>query len=52
MNSNGRTSTPRRTPALILSVSVFEKTPLLQAFQRTEYSSEDGDLYNQLSLWD
>jgi len=36
----------------ILSVSVFEKTPLLQAFQRAECSSEDSGFYNQLSLWD
>jgi hypothetical protein len=36
----------------ILSVSVFEKMPLLQAFQSTEHSSEGGDFCNQLSLWD
>jgi len=36
----------------ILSVSVFEKMPLLQAFQRTDYSNEKGDFCNQLSLWD
>jgi hypothetical protein len=35
-----------------LSVSVFEKMPLLQAFQSTEHSSEGGDFCNQLSLWD
>ncbi len=36
----------------ILSVSVFEKTPLLQAFQRADHSSEGGDFCNQLLLWD
>jgi hypothetical protein len=35
----------------ILSVSVFEKMPLLQAFQSTDYSNESGDFCNQLSLW-
>jgi hypothetical protein len=35
----------------ILSVSVFEKMPLLQAFQSAEHSSEGGDFCNQLSLW-
>ena len=35
----------------ILSVSVFEKMPLLQAFQSADYSSEGGDFRNQLSLW-
>ena len=36
----------------ILSVSVFEKMPLLQAFQSAEHISEGGDFCNQLSLWD
>jgi hypothetical protein len=36
----------------ILSVSVFEKMPLLQAFQSTDNSKEGGDFCNQLSLWD
>lgn len=35
----------------ILSVSVFEKTPLLQAFQGAAHSNEGGDICNQLSLW-
>jgi len=35
-----------------LSVSVFEKMPLLQAFQGADHSSEGGDFCNQLSLWD
>ena len=36
----------------ILSVSVFEKMPLLQAFQSSNYSVEDSGNCNQLSLWD
>lgn len=36
----------------ILSVSVFEKMPILQAFQSTDNSKEGGDFCNQLSLWD
>ena len=36
----------------ILSVSVFEKMPLLQAFQRADYSNKKDDFCNQLSLWD
>lgn len=36
----------------ILSVSVFEKMPLLQAFQLQDYSNENSGNCNQLSLWD
>lgn len=36
----------------ILSVSVFEKMPLLQAFQSTGYSNGGGDVRNRFSLWD
>jgi IS4 transposase len=36
----------------ILSVSVFEKTPLLQAFQGADHSTAGGDFCNQLLLWD
>ena len=36
----------------ILSVSVFEQMPLLQAFQSTDYSIEKDDFCKQLSLWD
>ena len=36
----------------ILSVSVFEKMPLLQAFQRTDYTIKKDDFCKQLSLWD
>lgn len=34
----------------ILSVSVLEKMPLLQAFQSAGHSEEVGDFCNQLSL--
>ena len=43
---------PLYTILQILSVSVFEKTPLLQAFQGVDHSIEGGDFCNQLSLWD
>jgi IS4 transposase len=36
----------------ILWVSVFEKTPLLQAFSETIYESEPYDSGNQLKLFD
>ncbi|MBL7116148.1 MAG: IS4 family transposase [Kiritimatiellae bacterium] len=36
----------------ILSVSVFEKTALLQVFQRTKASTESSNFCNQLLLWD
>ena len=36
----------------ILSVSVFEKTPLLQAFSETIYKPEPHDSCNQLNLFD
>ena len=36
----------------ILSVSVFEKTPLYQAFAGVGYISEDNPLPNQLNLFD
>ena len=36
----------------ILSVSVFEKMPVLQAFESTDYSNANNDICNQLSLWD
>jgi len=35
----------------ILSVSIFEKMPLLQAFQSTDRLNESGDSCNQLLLW-
>jgi len=36
----------------ILSVSVFEKMPLLQALQSMDYLNEQPNLCKQLSLWD
>ena len=36
----------------ILSVSLFEKTPLLQAFSNDEYENEKGHCCNQLMLFD
>lgn len=36
----------------ILSVSLFEKMPVLQAFLATDYINEKGGISNQLSLWD
>ena len=36
----------------ILSVSVFEKMPILQAFQQEDYVNEGCDFCKQLSLWD
>lgn len=36
----------------ILSVSIFEKTPILQAFSREEYNTDCEDDPNQLNLFD
>ena len=36
----------------ILSVSVFEKTPLSQAFAGSVHISEQTDFFNQLNLFD
>ena len=36
----------------ILSVSLFEKTPILQAFSSTEHQNEEDCLCNQLMLFD
>jgi hypothetical protein len=36
----------------ILSISVFEKTPLLQAFSSDSFKIGDGPIHNQLSLFD
>lgn len=36
----------------ILSVSLFEKTPILQAFSNDYYENENNDLPNQLLLFD
>ncbi len=36
----------------ILSVSVFEKTPLLQALSDVDYKDLESDGCNQLTLWE
>jgi hypothetical protein len=36
----------------VLSVSLFEKTPILQAFQAWEYETEIPESHNQLMLFD
>jgi hypothetical protein len=36
----------------VLSVSLFEKTPILQAFQRVCPPQEDSPTANQMILWD
>ena len=36
----------------ILSVTLFEKTPILQAFGEAESQEKSDPIYNQLNLWD
>ena len=36
----------------ILSVTLFEKTPILQAFSRTQCKNRENEMANQLSLFD
>jgi len=36
----------------VLSVTIFEKTPILQAFGDSDYSSENTAICNQLTLVD
>jgi len=36
----------------ILSVTLFEKTPLLQAIAQTGHTAQSGKFYNQLNLFD
>ena len=36
----------------ILSVTLFEKTPILQAFGDAESQEKSDQIYNQLNLWD
>ena len=36
----------------IISISIFEKTPILQAFTKFEYTIDKGDTRNQLLLFD
>jgi hypothetical protein len=35
-----------------LSVSLFEKTPILQAISSDDYQNQEGDSCNQLELFD
>ena len=36
----------------ILSVTIFERIPILQVFSTSEYKTKEGMLYNQLNLFD
>jgi len=36
----------------ILSVTIFERIPILQVFSTNEYKTKEGMLYNQLNLFD
>ena len=36
----------------LLSVMLFEKMPILQALQPMTYKAHDGDISNQLKLFD
>ncbi len=36
----------------VLSVSLFEKTPISQAFQDMDYITQTGDIHKQLILFD
>jgi len=36
----------------ILSITLFEKTPILQVFSRAEYNKSEGRIYNQLILFE
>ena len=36
----------------ILSVTLFEKTPILQALQKMDYDNDLGGICNQLNLFD
>jgi hypothetical protein len=36
----------------VLSVGLFEKSPILQAFQRLDATNEPSDASNQLNLFD
>jgi len=35
-----------------LSVTIFERIPILQVFSTNEYKTKEGMLYNQLNLFD
>ena len=47
-----RIEMPLYTILQILSVSLFEKTPILQAFQAWDYETEIHESHNQLMLFD
>ena len=47
-----RIEQPFYTILQMLSVSLFEKTPILQAFQAWDYQAELPQGHNQLSLLD
>lgn len=47
-----RIELPLYTTLQILSVSLFEKTPILQAFQAWDYETETPESHNQLMLFD
>jgi len=34
------------------SITLFEKTPILQVFSRAEYNKSEGRIYNQLILFE
>ena len=36
----------------VLSIGLFEKSPILQAFQHIEPTNESNDVSNQLNLFD
>ena len=43
---------PLYTILQVLSVSLFEKTPILQAFQDMDYITQNSDIHKQLMLFD
>ena len=43
---------PLYTILQVLSVSLFEKTPILQAFQDMHYITQNSDIHKQLMLFD
>ena len=44
--------TPRPTLLQIFSVTLFEKMPMTQAFSESTTTFEDGEVSNQLNLFD
>ena len=43
---------PLYTILQVLSVSLFEKTPILRAFQDMDYITQNSDIHKQLMLFD